>query len=112
MHPARRPTNHPRDLPEADPAACPHCLPLQDASLLEPGAFYGDRAPRAKHVSWGGSATHYSEAQVRSGGWGHGAGLEKDFSSGFEGETISSNVKLKIHSFLAGIQVLSTDRRR
>lgn len=37
-------------------------LALEDADKLQPGGFYLDRAPQAKHLSWSG--TQYTEQQV------------------------------------------------
>lgn len=39
-------------------------LSLEDTSKIEPGAYYLDRKPQAKHLSWFGGGTKYSEADV------------------------------------------------
>jgi hypothetical protein len=42
--------------------SCTLLLLLQDESKLQPGAFYLDRSPQAKHLTLGG--THYSPQQA------------------------------------------------
>jgi hypothetical protein len=37
---------------------------LQDDAKLVPGAFYLDRAPQEKHLSWGLGSTKYSTRDV------------------------------------------------
>lgn len=52
----------PRPLQASQAPACLHSPHRQDADKLEPGAFYLDRRPQAKHLLFAG--TKYSAADV------------------------------------------------